>query len=192
MIFRKIKAFMNLPKENQRLEEEIEKIQHREKLFEAAFYNGLDGLLELHFPPKVDNGLRFQLPRLEDNYNYFQEIDEVLKNVEPSFSVRLMELIREKNLDEVQVYKKAEIDRRLFSKIRWNDKYRPTKDTTVLLCMSMKLSIEETEDLLKRAGMAFSFSCKSDLIAYYFINKKIYDIPLYKEVLLHYDLLSKY
>lgn len=192
MILRKIISLIRLPKEKQKLEEKYQKLQHREKLFEAAFFNSLDGLFAHYFPPKPYDGILFQLEKLPDDYNYFQEIDEMLKNAEPSFSARLMELIREKNLDEVEIYKKADIDRRLFSKIRWNDEYRPTKDTAVLLCMSMELSIEETEDLLKRAGMAFSSSSKADLIASYFITKKLYDIPLYKEVLFRYHLLRDY
>lgn len=120
-----------------------------------------------------------------------KEIDKLMDSMEASFSDRLMELIREKNLDEVEVYKKADVDRRLFSKLRSNSDYRPKKDTAILLCMSMKLSLPETEDLLKRAGFAFSNSSKADIIAQYFFEKQIYDIFFYKEVLNRYGLYKE-
>lgn len=218
LLFKKSHTVEALVDENEKLKLQLEKIQERGKLFEDAFFNGLDALLEIYFPkPKTkinNNDIRFQL--YEENHtrinpgrlygSFFDslpaesnfkevvpaEIDEVLKNMESSFSERLMEIIRERNLNEVEVYKKADLDRRLFSKIRGNENYRPTKDTAILLCMSMELSLEDTEDLLKRAGMALSTSNKTDLIATFFIRKKLYNIPLYKEVLFKYGILKDY
>lgn len=112
-----------------------------------------------------------------------EELSEILENVDSSFSDKLLEIIRTKNLSEVEVYKKANIDRRHFSKIRSNKDYRPTKDTVILLCLSMQLSYEEAKDLLTRAGFALSKSSKQDLIAEYFFIRKIYNIHLYKETL---------
>lgn len=112
-----------------------------------------------------------------------EELSEILENVDSSFSDKLLEIIRTKNLNEVEVYKKANIDRRHFSKIRSNKDYRPTKDTVILLCLSMQLSHEEAKDLLTRAGFALSKSSKQDLIAEYFFIRKIYNIHLYKETL---------
>lgn len=112
-----------------------------------------------------------------------QELSEILETVDSSFSDKLLEIIRTKKLSEVEVYKKANIDRRHFSKIRSNKDYRPTKDTVILLCLSMQLSHEETKDLLTRAGFALSKSSKQDLIAEYFFIRKIYNIHLYKETL---------
>ncbi len=112
-----------------------------------------------------------------------EELSNILETVDSSFSDKLLEIIRTKKLNEVEVYKKANIDRRHFSKIRSNKDYRPTKDTVILLCLSMQLSYEETKDLLTRAGFALSKSSKQDLIAEYFFIRKIYNIHLYKETL---------
>ena len=101
-----------------------------------------------------------------------------------------MQIIREKKLNEVEVYKKADLDRRHFSKIRSNPDYRTTKETVILLCLSMELNYEETTDLLNRAGYSLSKSSKQDLIAQYFIQRNIYDILLYKEILFEYGLLK--
>lgn len=111
------------------------------------------------------------------------ELSKILETVDSSFSDKLLEIIRTKNLNEVEVYKKADIDRKHFSKIRSNKDYRPKKDTVILLCLSMHLSREETNDLLNRAGFSLSQSSKQDLIAEYFIIRKIYNVQLYKETL---------
>ncbi len=119
-----------------------------------------------------------------------EEIEEVLKEIDLSFSEKLFELIREKKLSEVEVYKKADIDRRHFAKIRATSDYRPKKDTVILLCLSMRLSLAESQDLLKRAGMALSRSCQQDIIAEYFLKKEIYDVCLYQEMLYKYGFLQ--
>lgn len=117
------------------------------------------------------------------------KIEPLIKSLEPTFSEKLMEIIRERKLDEVEVYKKADIDRRVFSKIRSFSDYRPTKDTAILLCMSMKLTLEETQDLLGRASLALSHCNKQDIIAEYFFVNEIYDVMLYKEVLYKFGII---
>lgn len=123
---------------------------------------------------QIDYSLAHKIP---------EEIEKELKGMEKTFSQRLFELIREKGLNEVDVYKRADIDRRHFSKIRSDDFYRPEKDTVILLCFSMKLSIEESSDLLNRAGFSFSRSEKRDIIAQYFISHGIWDVDVYRETL---------
>lgn len=201
-----------LENENKSLKAEYWELKQRAKLFEDAFFNGLDGLIEKFYKPEpsevnalfqlesdsenngIDNFLGQTILRYQETYNgpvVPEEIEEILKQIDTSFSDRLMEIIREKKLDEVEVYKKADLDRRHFSKIRSNSEYRPTKDTVILLCMSMELSFDETVDLLKRAGFAFSNSSKTDLIAQFFIRKKLYNIQFYKEVLFKYGVLKE-
>ena len=99
---------------------------------------------------------------------------------------RIRKIIQSKNLDEVAVYKKADIDRKLFSKIRTLPDYHPNKNTLVKLCLAMNLNIDETESLLKTAGYSLSKSVRSDLLLRYCFCKKIYDLITVNEILDHY------
>lgn len=99
---------------------------------------------------------------------------------------KIRKIIQSKNLDEVAVYKKADIDRKLFSKIRTLPDYHPNKYTLVKLCLAMNLNIDETESLLKTAGYSLSKSVRSDLLLRYCFCKKIYDLITVNEILNHY------
>ena len=116
-----------------------------------------------------------------------KSLEEILKEVDESFSDSIFRIIREKNLDETEVYKKAGIDRRLFSKIRSDSEYRPGKSTVLVLAVALELSIEETEALLEKAGFALSYSNKADLIVRFFIESERYDLSLIDEALLKFD-----
>ena len=115
-----------------------------------------------------------------------RSLDEVVRNTEESFSSMVLRLIDEKGLSDVAVYKKAGIDRRVFSKLRSREDYQPSRNTAVLLAMAMKLSLDETIDLLGKAGYALSHSSKADLIIRYFFENENHDIYLLDEALVHF------
>lgn len=113
-------------------------------------------------------------------------LENIITEVEHSFSQSLMHLIREKGLDEVEVYKGANIDRKHFSKIRSNDSYQPNKRTVIAFALSLQLNRSQTSDLLESAGFCLSHSYLSDIIIEYYIENKLYDIHTINETLFAY------
>lgn len=102
------------------------------------------------------------------------------------FSDYLWKLIDEKNMTDVAVYKKAHLDRRIFSKIRNEKNYMPSKRTILAIAIALELDYEETSNLLHRAGYHLTAGSKEDVIVKYFIENHIYDLFLINEVLDHY------
>ena len=105
-----------------------------------------------------------------------KSLEEMLATAGETFCGKLFSIIREKNLDDVEIYKRANLDRKHFSKIRSNLHYRPTKKTALALAIALRLNLDETKDLLSRAELALSPSSKGDLIVSYFIAHQKYDI----------------
>lgn len=103
--------------------------------------------------------------------------------LEESFSPYLVRLLREKGLDHVSVYKKAGIDRKLFSKIISRPEYTPSKKTVLALAISMEMDIDETRVFLEKAGYALSKSILTDVIVTYFISRGIHDMSIIAKAL---------
>lgn len=123
----------------------------------------------------------------EEESVYGDGLDKLVDDLDEPFNQALLRLIAAKGKTETEVYKRANIDRRLFSKIKNGNGYMPGKRTITALAVALELSLEETEDLLRRAGFALSHSQKFDVIVEYFIIKGKYDIFEINEVLFHYD-----
>lgn len=114
-------------------------------------------------------------------------LDALIQRMDEGFSTTLLRLIDAKGMTDAQVYKKANLDRKHFSKIRNNPHYTPGKLTVLALCIALELNREQTEDLLARAGFALSPSHKQDIIVGYFIDQGIYQIDAINLALYEFD-----
>ncbi len=116
-----------------------------------------------------------------------QGLDELMDKLDEPFSAALLKLIDAKGMTDVEVYKRANMDRKLFSKIRTGKGYTPKKPTILALAIALKLTLAETDDLLERAGYALSHASKFDVIVEFFIVSGNYNIFELNEVLFQYD-----
>jgi len=114
-------------------------------------------------------------------------LDDLVGNLDEPFSSTLLRLIDATGRKDSEVYNRANLDRRLFSKIRSNTNYAPSKPTVLAFAVALELNLDQTDDLLERAGFALSHSRKFDVIVEYFIQSRRYDIFEINEVLFSYD-----
>ncbi len=128
----------------------------------------------------------FLLPKI-DRLIQYNELEDVINQHDISFSQQLFKYIDEKNLNEVETYKKANVSKAVFSKIRSNKNYVPSKSTALAFCIALKLTQIESHNLLNKAGFSFSPYSKQDIIVQYFIKKKNYDLFELNAVLYEYD-----
>lgn len=116
------------------------------------------------------------------------DLHDLLESTDEGFSATLLQLIDRSGRKDSEVYKRANIDRRLFSKIRSNPNYQPSKATVLAFAIALELDLEETKMLLSRAGLALSHANKQDIVVEFFIQSRNYDIHELNSVLFALDL----
>lgn len=116
-----------------------------------------------------------------------KDIEKTVDKIEKGFVETLFSHLDNSGLTDAEVYKRANIDRRLFSKIRSNKNYQPSRNTALRLAIALNLDISKTDELISLAGYAFSNSSKRDLIIRYFIENKLYDLTMLNEMLFAFN-----
>lgn len=117
-----------------------------------------------------------------------KSLEEYMKSMDKSFAYKLFDLIDESRMTDVECYKKANVDKKTFSKIKCNPQtYKPSKQTAIAFAIALQLDLDKTQDLLASAGLTLSRSFTFDKIIRYFIQKEIYDIFVINEALFEFD-----
>lgn len=126
---------------------------------------------------------------IEEEFNSAKgkSLEEYMKQMDRSFQEMLFDLIDESGMSDVECYKKANVDKRTFSKIKGNKDYKPSKQTAIAFAISLQLDMEETQELLATAGFTLSRSKPFDKIIRYFIHNKNYNIFEINEALFEFD-----
>lgn len=116
-----------------------------------------------------------------------RKLEDLMKEIDETFSEALIRLIDQKGLKDPEVYKKANIDRKFFNKIKNNKNYKPSKSTCVAFAIALELNLDETRDLIGKAGYALTHSSKFDIIIEFFILQRNYNMFEINEVLFDFD-----
>ncbi|MGM9808773.1 MAG: hypothetical protein ACI31I_03515 [Bacilli bacterium] len=105
-----------------------------------------------------------------------RSLDDVIEEATDSWQKTVFKIIDRKNFKDPDVYKRASISKQTFSKIRSDENYQPTKDTAIQMCLGLKLNLDDSLDLLAKAGYTLSLSIERDLVIRYCIEESIYNV----------------
>jgi len=131
---------------------------------------------------KLTSDVRYSLSFNNDSDDMYQAVRKFSRENEPTFQELLMKHIEEKGISNKEFYKKAHMDRRLFSSIKNNKSYQPSKSTALACCLALELSIGQAEELLKSAGYSLSLSITEDRVVYYCLDNGITDIEVVSDL----------
>ncbi len=143
---------------------------------------------EIEEPPCVEKTFRMSAPAPEQSSVKNKTLEDYMKSMDKTFAYKLFDWIDERGMTDVECYKKANVDKKTFSKIKCNPKtYRPSLQTAVAFAIALRLDLDETQDLLASAGLTLSRSFTFDKIIRYFIQKEVYDIFEINQALFEFD-----
>ena len=165
-IFDRITRFRKKRAEEKALQEEIQEESSKPEEFDVSTMQ----------KTKIKKGM-------SSTMSVNRNIDNLMDQLEETFSQRLLRMIDERGMTDSEAYTKAYVDRRHFSKIRKDVNYVPNKKTVLAFTIALELSLDEAKDLLGSAGFALSRSSKTDIIVAYFLQNKIYDMFEINDVL---------
>lgn len=181
------------------VERYISKMYVEEKPYEAVYAAGFSDLISIAPEPELSSSDHAELSPSSAQPHFFgPELDTLsptsppdlakrLEQLDESFARTVLRLIDEREMNDVEVYKRAHMSRQLFAKIRKDDNYHPTKRTACALAFALELDYQDALALLSRAGYTLSHSSKFDIIVEYFFLNSIYDISQINMTLYAFD-----